>query len=119
MDETEPRGHEVTDAAVRPVLWVAGILLGAGIAIHVALGFQFRALRAERARENPPPSPLAAAAPAAPPEPRLQTSPTADLADLRRAEDAALEHYGWVDQRAGIVRIPIERAMELVAKGGG
>ena len=26
-----------------------------------------------------------------------------------------LHHYGWVDKNSGVVRIPIERAIELVA----
>src|SRR5277367_6378199 len=35
------------------------------------------------------------------------------LADLRAANVEALTTYGWVDQGKGIVRLPIERAMEL------
>jgi hypothetical protein len=35
------------------------------------------------------------------------------LADLRAANAEALTTYGWVDQSKGIVRLPIERAMEL------
>ena len=60
--------------------------------------------------------PVATALPTAPPEPRLQTSPALDLKTLRDAEDAHLHSYAWVDRKAGAVRIPIERAMELVAK---
>jgi len=30
-----------------------------------------------------------------------------------------LEHYGWVDRDAGIARIPIDRAMELLWEGNG
>jgi hypothetical protein len=33
-------------------------------------------------------------------------------------ENAALATYGWVDRDAGIVRIPIERAMELLVLRG-
>jgi hypothetical protein len=33
-------------------------------------------------------------------------------------EEKTLHSYGWVDQRAGVVRIPIDRAMELVAQRG-
>lgn len=34
----------------------------------------------------------------------------------RSAERARLERYGWVDRQAGVVHIPIERAMELVVE---
>jgi len=52
------------------------------------------------------------------PAPRLQISPAADLLALRRAEDALLASYGWVDQPSGIVRLPIERAIALTAERG-
>jgi hypothetical protein len=38
------------------------------------------------------------------------------LADLHAHEQAEAHSYGWVDQKAGIVRLPIERAMELVVE---
>ena len=38
------------------------------------------------------------------------------LAEHRAAELAAATTYGWVDQKAGIVRLPLDRAMELVAQ---
>jgi hypothetical protein len=33
-------------------------------------------------------------------------------------EDATLNSYAWVDRAAGIVRIPIDQAMDLVAASG-
>lgn len=53
-----------------------------------------------------------------PPAPRLQVDPPADLRKLRAAEDAVLQSYGWVDRDAGIVRVPVERAIELLAERG-
>lgn len=53
------------------------------------------------------------------PLPRVQTDDgNQDLADLHQREDLLLEHYSWVDQKAGQIRIPIERAMELIAQQG-
>jgi hypothetical protein len=40
-----------------------------------------------------------------------------DYAAVMRSAQEHLEHYGWVDPKAGIARIPIERAMELVVAG--
>ena len=45
----------------------------------------------------------------------LQNTPQDDLRSYRLGKAAALEGYHWVDRRGGIVRIPIERAMQLVA----
>jgi hypothetical protein len=53
-----------------------------------------------------------------PPEPVLQAHAKEDLAKLRAGEEAALNSYGWVDRKTGIVRIPIERAMELTVERG-
>jgi len=53
------------------------------------------------------------------PTPRVQTDDgNQDVADLHAREDLLLEHYSWVDPTQGKVRIPIDRAMELVAQRG-
>jgi hypothetical protein len=53
------------------------------------------------------------------PTPRVQTDDgNQDVADLHARENLLLDHYSWVDQKAGKVRIPIERAMELIAQRG-
>jgi hypothetical protein len=49
------------------------------------------------------------------PGPRLQQSETADLAELRKKEDTLLTTYGWVERKEGIVRIPIDEAMKMLA----
>lgn len=51
------------------------------------------------------------------PTPRVQTDDgNQDLVDLHEREDLLLNHYSWVNQQQGKVRIPIERAMELVVQ---
>lgn len=53
------------------------------------------------------------------PTPRLQEDDgNQDIADLHLREDLLLDNYTWVDQSKGQVRIPIERAMELIAQRG-
>jgi hypothetical protein len=53
------------------------------------------------------------------PTPRVQTDDgNQDVADLHARENLLLENYSWVDQKSGKVRIPIERAMELIAQRG-
>jgi hypothetical protein len=112
---SESDRHERTDVNARGVLLAAGALAAAGIVVQLVVGVQFAALRGARARATPP-APVAAAPPEGPPEPRLQTTPAEDLAQLRAREDTILDGYGWEDRAGGVVRIPIARAMELVAK---
>jgi hypothetical protein len=38
--------------------------------------------------------------------------------DLRDGQRRDLESWGWVDRRAGIAKIPIDRAMDIVAREG-
>lgn len=53
-----------------------------------------------------------------PPYPRLQISPQVDLEQFRTEEEHELHSYGWIDKKAGIVRIPIDDAMNLLLKLG-
>jgi len=45
--------------------------------------------------------------------------PVEDLARVRAIEERRLDRYGWVDRDRGIARIPITRAMALIAEGQG
>ena len=53
-----------------------------------------------------------------PPPPRLQTTPASDLKEVREAEAELLGNYAWIDKSKGVVRIPIDRAMDLLAERG-
>lgn len=52
------------------------------------------------------------------PQPRLETSEPTEIREFRLKEEQQLHSYGWVDQSAGVVHIPIEQAMQLVAERG-
>jgi len=53
------------------------------------------------------------------PTPRVQLDDgNQDVADLHQREDLLLAHYSWVDKSQGKMRIPIERAMEIIAQRG-
>jgi hypothetical protein len=52
------------------------------------------------------------------PEPRLERNERTEINDFRYHEEETLNSYGWVDQNAGIARIPITRAMQLIAERG-
>jgi hypothetical protein len=111
--------HELTDVNVGGVVGFAAALIGTGIVIGALVWFLFLHFRREAARPMPVEFPLATAAlRRLPPEPRLQTNPRDDLAHLRDSEDRLLTSYGWIDRNAGIVRIPIDQAMTLIAERG-
>ncbi len=52
------------------------------------------------------------------PEPRLETDERTEINDFRLGEEQTLNSYGWVDQNAGVARIPITEAMKLIAQRG-
>jgi len=53
-----------------------------------------------------------------PPEPRLQVTAPRDLKTYRDDQEKILQGYSWVDSQAGLVRIPIDRAMNLMLQKG-
>jgi len=53
------------------------------------------------------------------PDDRWQYSPegrASRLADLHAHEQTELTTYGWIDQKAGVIRLPIDRSMELTVQ---
>jgi len=52
------------------------------------------------------------------PQPRLEENERTQLRSFIEDQDQKLATYNWVDKDKGILRIPIDRAMELIAKRG-
>ena len=52
------------------------------------------------------------------PEPRLEGNERIETNSFRLNEEKLLHSYGYVDQQRGVIRIPIERAMQLIAERG-
>jgi hypothetical protein len=53
------------------------------------------------------------------PTPRLQTDDgNQEIAEMHTREDLLLDNYSWVDRASGKVRIPITRAMQIIAEHG-
>jgi hypothetical protein len=51
-------------------------------------------------------------------QPRLEINERTEINQFRLHEEQQLNSYDWVDQPAGVVRIPIDRAMQLLAERG-
>ena len=111
--------HEERDVNVRAVTRF-GLGIGAGLILAVFLmWFLFDRFAARATLHSAQPDPMVALNPRKePPEPRLQPKPVMDLKEFRAGEEAILNSYGWVDPEKGVVRIPVDRALELVAKEG-
>ena len=120
----DPKGsglieHEASDVDIRPVLgFLAGLAI-ASVFISFLVWLLFGYFADREARAVTPDYPLAAQEEnRLPPEPRLQTQPREDLRELRASEDGILTTYGWVDKNQGVVRIPIDQAMKMIAERG-
>lgn len=53
-----------------------------------------------------------------PPAPRLQVQPHIELEDFCAAQEQAVNGYSWINQQAGIVHIPVDRAMDVILQQG-
>lgn len=52
------------------------------------------------------------------PEPRLEAHPVARYTASRAEAEKELHSYGWINRKAGVAHIPIERAMTLLLERG-
>ena len=133
--------HEESDVAVRPLLWFVGGLTFFTLVTCLAMFLLFKFFLNRELSQELEPSPLARQGEERlPPEPRLQLAEGWQVTtrDGRRhdlsltADDAGYvpqpwseylivadewkreaEGYGWADEQAGTVRVPIEHAMRV------
>jgi hypothetical protein len=107
-------GYETRDVSARGIIYF-------GIALFLVLVFSFVSMRwlfgyfSTTQPLGPAASPFSNSR-TLPPEPRLQVQPTVDLNQVRQSQEELLHSYGWVDRANGKVRIPIERAMDLIVE---
>lgn len=115
--ESVERGYEVRDWDIRVIIAFGVVMLVAAIVIHVGIwwlleGFAGRSLPLNL--QIPP----ALITPREAPGPGVAPVPREELEAVREAELDVLTTYGWVDRDEGVVRIPIDRAMELLVERG-
>ena len=114
----EDVAHEHSDINVRAILMFLVGLAGVTALAAAAMWGVFVVLENQAADNDPQLSPLSQPAGQQPPEPRLQTNEPAALDEVRSAEQKTLQGYGWVDQPAGVARVPIGEAKKLLLQRG-
>jgi hypothetical protein len=98
------------------------VLNGAGLAVMIVIvglivygTFQYLA---RHPAISPQSNPMTVGDLQIPPEPRIEDHPAIAIQQLHAQEDKTLSTYGWTDRKAGVVRIPIDRAIELQLERG-
>jgi len=119
--------HEHSDINVRSVFGFLITLTVVVVVVQLGLWGMFHYLKGAYTAVDPEPNPMAGSerhpTPQDPirefPQPRLQKDPALDVNKVRMTEDKLLNGPPtWVDEKAGVVRIPIEQAMQLTLERG-
>jgi len=109
-------GYEKRDVNTRAITYTVIALLAVILASLVTMHWLFDYFSATQPL-GPSASPFTNVR-QLPPEPRLQVRPVEDLNRVRQEQEDLLNSYGWADRPTGRVRIPIDRAMDLLVERG-
>ena len=121
-------GFEQVDLSSSAVLYFLAGLALVGLVVYLIVFGMYRFLDRYDAAHQPPLSPMAT--PQADtravthenaetfPQPRLEENERTQLHSFIEDQDRKLATYDWVDKDRGTVRIPIDRAMELIVQRG-
>lgn len=116
--ENPKHRHETREAVPRYILYFA-----TAVAVTVATSFLISWISLKYfTTHQPQPAPESAMSGkrVLPPPgvPRLQGHPASDLQQYLKHEREILDTYGWVNRKEGVVRIPIQHAMNILAQKG-
>jgi hypothetical protein len=122
-------GFERQDLTAQGVFAFLISLAVGGVLVYFVVWGLYDFMDARQRSHQPQQSPLAKQSEADPrivspdeiakfPQPRLEQNERVEINDFRLKEEQTLNSYGWVDEKSGTVRIPIERAMQLVSQRG-
>jgi hypothetical protein len=114
----ETQGHEQRDVDVFALFMIALSIFVAGAVIFLVASGMMHYFKAHEPSKTGGRANIPVIATGNFPQPELEVHPGAGLARLRRAEETDLNTYGWVDRNSGIVRVPIDRGMQLLLQRG-
>jgi len=107
-------GHEQSEVSVRLiVVSLAFLAVSTFLVLGLVVGI-FRYFYASYSTEEA----TRLSQPVIPPKPRIEVAPYEELQQLRAKEDHVLNSYAWVGQQGGAVRVPIAKAIDLLAAKG-
>lgn len=105
------RKRETTDIHIGRALGIAAALVAAILLVSAAAWFFPPRFSAEQEGAS---SSFFSEQKSAGSVAHAQISPSRDLAEAMAKQRRILHGYGWIDRNTGAVRIPIQRAMELL-----
>jgi hypothetical protein len=120
LDLNDPsQRHEHQDVNIWAVTKAGiGIALTTIASIFIVLAvFRYLAVR-EQVLPPAQPTGVNVDARRLPPEPRLIENEPQNLLEYRTAENQILNSYGWADQKHTVVKLPIDRAIDLLVARG-
>jgi hypothetical protein len=107
-------GHEESEVSVRLIVVSLAFLAVFTLIICVLVVGIFRYFHSYYGTDEA----VRLSQPVIPPEPRIEVAPWEQLQQLRVKEDHILHTYAWVDKSAGTVRVPIDKAIDMLATKG-
>ncbi|MEO5896579.1 MAG: hypothetical protein ABIS06_12850 [Vicinamibacterales bacterium] len=114
----EDVAHEEADVNIRQLmLYTAGLVVMSLISAAIVFAL-FNLFESQAVKNDPVLPPQAIPAGQLPPEPRLVLNEPQILEKHRETEAEVLEKYGWVNQAAGVARVPIDEAKKLLLHKG-
>jgi hypothetical protein len=115
-EEARRRRHEVSDLPVKPFLvFVAWFSIITAVVMVIVAIFIWGIASWLPMTEAPS---VRRDQPTTFPDPRLQVSPRTEMREYAARMNQEVNQYGWIDRKAGVVRLPIGRAMELLVERG-
>ena len=108
-------GYETRDASVRTVLNFLLFLTLFLVATGLISWGMFRYFSAQEKKDDRASSPFAGTR-QLPLGTELQVTPREDWLKYREQQERNLENYSWENRANGIVRVPIEQAMDILLK---
>ena len=108
------------EIGIKGIVWSGVALVVVALVVHFLIWGLLRGFDKLDDRRDVPLSPIESAIPqpADFPEPRLQTNQERDLETVRDEEDLKLQKAGWVNRQQGVVRVPVDVAIDVIAKRG-
>jgi hypothetical protein len=122
--------HESSDINVSGLVFAVVVMFGTVIVAAGLMYLLFNFLERDAKTRDPKLSPLAMPATVMPrsttaspffgsaPDPKLMTGEPLYLKEVRTELQDELHGYGWIDEKAGIVHVPIDLAKAKILKDG-